>query len=139
MLFPTPRYSADALAKLAVQVSAKTMLAPASPLPIVGEVAARCGMAIHQIPEMETLLFGQKYDHYAYNKTFEEARFEPLAVVHTSGTTGQPKPIIWTHEWADSFAAERYLDPPSNYESMDGLLLGTRVFNMMPNFHVIHP
>lgn len=29
-----------------------------------------------------------------YNKTFEEARWDPLVVLHTSGSTGIPKPIV---------------------------------------------
>lgn len=31
---------------------------------------------------------------YPYTRTFEQARFEPLAVLHTSGSTGIPKPIV---------------------------------------------
>lgn len=32
--------------------------------------------------------------HYEYTATYEEARFQPLAAMHTSGTTGTPKPIV---------------------------------------------
>lgn len=32
--------------------------------------------------------------HFPYNKTFEEAEWDPFAVLHTSGSTGMPKPII---------------------------------------------
>jgi len=32
--------------------------------------------------------------YYPYDKTFEEARWDPLCVLHTSGSTGLPKPII---------------------------------------------
>ncbi|KAJ6442161.1 L-aminoadipate-semialdehyde dehydrogenase [Purpureocillium lavendulum] len=31
---------------------------------------------------------------FPYNRSFEEARFEPLCVLHTSGSTGFPKPIV---------------------------------------------
>ncbi|KAK4464967.1 hypothetical protein QBC42DRAFT_262241, partial [Cladorrhinum samala] len=34
---------------------------------------------------------------YPYNKTFEEAEWEPLVVLHTSGSTGFPKPIVCVH------------------------------------------
>ncbi|KAK4164744.1 putative dehydrogenase [Cladorrhinum sp. PSN259] len=34
---------------------------------------------------------------YPYNKTFEEAEWEPLLVLHTSGSTGFPKPIVCRH------------------------------------------
>ncbi|KAK4233215.1 hypothetical protein C8A03DRAFT_39096 [Achaetomium macrosporum] len=31
---------------------------------------------------------------YPYNKTFEEAEWDPLLILHTSGSTGLPKPIV---------------------------------------------
>ena len=31
---------------------------------------------------------------YPYNKTFEDAEWDPLLVLHTSGSTGFPKPIV---------------------------------------------
>ncbi|KAK3988746.1 putative dehydrogenase [Cladorrhinum sp. PSN332] len=34
---------------------------------------------------------------YPYNKTFEEAEWEPLLVLHTSGSTGFPKPVVCRH------------------------------------------
>lgn len=53
-----------------------------------------------------------------------------------SGTTGSPKPIIWTHDWAASFTHERGLAPPPGLESMDRLMLGVLLFSLMPPFHV---
>lgn len=35
--------------------------------------------------------------HFPYNKTFEEAEWDPLVVLHTSGSTGLPKPIVVKH------------------------------------------
>lgn len=32
--------------------------------------------------------------HFPYNKTFEEGEWDPFSVLHTSGSTGLPKPII---------------------------------------------
>lgn len=39
--------------------------------------------------------FPEEYiEPYPYNKTFEEAEWDPLVVLHTSGSTGLPKPIV---------------------------------------------
>ncbi|KAI1364341.1 hypothetical protein F5Y08DRAFT_217449 [Xylaria arbuscula] len=32
--------------------------------------------------------------HFPYDKTFEQAEWEPFVVMHTSGSTGLPKPVI---------------------------------------------
>ncbi|KAF2811145.1 acetyl-CoA synthetase-like protein [Mytilinidion resinicola] len=137
MLFPAPRYSAEAISALIVQLEGKIMLTPASHPPITNMILAKHEMEVYQVPELDELL-DQVHPHYPYDKTFEEARAEPLVAVHTSGTTGFPKSVIWTHEWADSFGAERYLEPPANFVSMDGYILGTRVFSLMPAFHASH-
>ncbi|KAL1306212.1 hypothetical protein AAFC00_004308 [Neodothiora populina] len=34
--------------------------------------------------------------HYPYEKTFDESEWDPVFVVHTSGTTGTPKPVVYT-------------------------------------------
>ena len=40
------------------------------------------------LPEPCQWLDGEDALTYPYKKTFEEARYEPFAVVHTSGSTG---------------------------------------------------
>lgn len=35
-----------------------------------------------------------KVPHFPYDKTFEEAKWDPFVVLHTSGSTGLPKPIV---------------------------------------------
>ncbi|KAK0625127.1 hypothetical protein B0T17DRAFT_493095 [Bombardia bombarda] len=39
----------------------------------------------------------EKVEPYPYNKTFEEAEWDPLLLLHTSGSTGFPKPIVAKH------------------------------------------
>ncbi|KAI1134702.1 acetyl-CoA synthetase-like protein [Hypoxylon sp. FL0543] len=39
----------------------------------------------------------EEVEHFPYEKTFEEAEWEPMIVLHTSGSTGLPKPIPLTH------------------------------------------
>lgn len=32
--------------------------------------------------------------HFPYEKTFEQAQWDPVVVLHTSGSTGLPKPVV---------------------------------------------
>jgi acyl-coenzyme A synthetase/AMP-(fatty) acid ligase len=50
------------------------------------------------MPELDYLLDDTIHtDPYPYTKTFEQAKHHPCMVTHTSGSTGMPKPVTWTH------------------------------------------
>lgn len=49
--------------------------------------------AIVALP-FEEWFYGKKVEPFPYHKTFEEAEWDPLLLLHTSGTTGFPKPIV---------------------------------------------
>lgn len=56
---------------------------------------------------------------------------------HTSGTTGVPKPIIWTHETCALAAAAKNEEAPKTTSTVEGLLLnGKRIVVTLPPFHV---
>ena len=135
MLFTSPRYSVLAQVNLMRLVECKTMLVPEGRLPVVDNILAEYEMRMLQIPEFDKLL-AHTYPDFPFDKTFEDARNEPLVVLQTSGTTGLPRPIIWTHDWAASFGEQRLLTPPPGFESCDALLLKTRVLSLMPAAHV---
>lgn len=48
------------------------------------------------IPELDDLLNAHPVEEYPYLKTFDEAKDDPFLILHTSGTTGAPKPIECT-------------------------------------------
>ena len=135
MLFTSPRYSVLAQVNLMRLVECKTMLVPEGRLPVIDNILAEYEMRMLQIPELDELL-AHTYPDFPFDKTFEDARNEPLVVLQTSGTTGLPRPIIWTHDWAASFGEQRLLTPPPGFESCDALLLKTRVLSLMPAAHV---
>lgn len=135
MLFTSPRYSALSQMKLMKDTNCLTLLVPSIRPPVSNMILEVYEMRVYQIPELNDLL-DQDHSPYPYEKTFDEARNEPLVALHTSGSTGFPKPIIWTHGWAASFARERYLAPPLGFDSIDRLMLGVRLLSLMPPFHV---
>lgn len=111
------------------------MFATESLQPVVDEIVAAHTLRVIRAPSVEELLT-TKYPHYAFDKTFDEARDEPLVVLHTSGTTSLPKPIVYTHDFAACVNRITQLDPPAGFESLDKNFQANRQFVMLPPFHV---
>lgn len=47
-----------------------------------------------EVASFEAWFPEEEVPHVPYEKTFEEAEWDPLCVLHTSGSTGLPKPIF---------------------------------------------
>lgn len=75
--------------------------------------------------------------HFPYNKTFTEAEWEPLVVLHTSGSTGLPKPIVVKQGLLA--VSDGYQSLPRWKDSRIAILQwaqdSKRVFCPMPLFH----
>ena len=112
------------------------MLIPSVSFPVVSEVLVKQPMRTLNSPSVEHFLTAQPTP-YPFTKTFEANKLDPLVCLHTSGTTGFPKPIIWTHDWANSIAAGHYIPPPAGYERIDEITLGPqrRIMTLFPQFH----
>ncbi|OAG18818.1 acetyl-CoA synthetase-like protein [Alternaria alternata] len=138
MLFPSPRYGVEALLKLIEAVDAEAMLTPETPLPIVTEILKKIELESHEIPSVDQC-FASKVDEYPFMKTFEECKDEEMLCLHTSGTTGFPKPIPYTHDWVSSFSRTTRLRATRGFRRSDDDLYnasrGTRVFAALPPFH----
>ncbi|KAI1370978.1 acetyl-CoA synthetase-like protein [Hypoxylon crocopeplum] len=65
------------------------------------------------VPSFDEMMMSSP-KHYPYLKSFDEARNDPIVVLHSSGSTGLPKPITMTH---GSFAT---LDNEHNLASVPG-------------------
>lgn len=81
-------------------------------------------------------LLDSNYAHYPFSKIFAEAKDEPLVVLHTSGTTADPKPIIYTHDYAASYIQWGQLEPPPGFESQASLVQSNRLMVTLPFFLV---
>ena len=55
------------------------------------------GMRSFKVEKLDDMVYKQGTKAYPYNKTFEEAVRDPIVIVHTLGSTGMPKPILWNH------------------------------------------
>ncbi|KAK5054558.1 hypothetical protein LTR84_001449 [Exophiala bonariae] len=101
----------------------------------VSAIVASHKIEAFEIPTVAELL-ETVHPHYTYEKSFEQARADPLVVLHTSGTTGLPKPIIWNHDFADSWMHWVSLDGSSGHTNQHTLWSPGRLFFLFPPFHL---
>ncbi|KAM7195495.1 acetyl-CoA synthetase-like protein [Rhypophila sp. PSN 637] len=96
-------------------------------------------MTVLDVPTVDELLDAADVKHFPYNKTWEEASEETFCVLHTSGSTGLPKPMRWSHALIGTMDAVRLLPPA---EGDMGLApwtslfeAGDRIYSSFPMSH----
>ncbi|TGO60158.1 hypothetical protein BOTNAR_0150g00100 [Botryotinia narcissicola] len=131
----SPRNSVAAQTNLLDRLECRTVLSPTPRPPQITEILeANSHLRVVEVPSVEDIL-KNKGRRFPFDKTFSKANQEPFVVVHTSGSTGSPKPMIWTHETAQRNIALMTLDPTAGYESQHRMYEGKRVFLTFPPFH----
>ncbi|KAL8658299.1 MAG: hypothetical protein Q9226_001115 [Calogaya cf. arnoldii] len=136
MLLISARNTVQDHISLFEQTQCRVLLAPITPRsPVVQAISEAYKSRILDSPSLKELL-GNNYPHYQYRKTFADARNDPFFVVHTSGTTGTPKPVVFSHDFAASFIQWSQLAPPPGFESQVSLCQSNRFFVTLPFFHL---
>lgn len=97
MLLLSPRNSVDGHLSVIDRSDCNLWVLPVQKIGRVDQVLEKRPMKVVPLPELLELLDTEPVSVYLYNKTFVEARSEPFVVLHTSGSTGMPKPIIVTN------------------------------------------
>ncbi|KAM0531336.1 hypothetical protein ACHAPP_008096 [Verticillium nonalfalfae] len=141
-LFLSPKNNTEgALAVLeATKCNIWASAGDAATIPLVKDVLQQRPMKILQLPLLDDLLSTTPTEPFPYTKTFEEAKNDPFCFLHTSGTTGVPKPIPWSHSLVGTMDAVRLLPPvdepdfdlapwTSNWKS------GDRIYSSFPMSH----
>lgn len=93
-----------------------------------------------QLPTLDVLLDAESTEAFPYTKAFDEAMNDPFCYLHTSGSTGLPKPIPWSHGLISTMDAVRLLPPVG--ENADLLPWtsdwneGDKIYSSFPMSHV---
>ncbi|KAF4463402.1 transferase family [Fusarium albosuccineum] len=95
-------------------------------------------MKVFHLPEVDELLDAETAEPYPYTRTFDEASQDPFCVLHTSGSTGLPKPVAWSHGLIGTMDAVRLL--PHVGDDMlspwtDNWSDGDRIYSTFPMSH----
>ncbi|KAI1152125.1 hypothetical protein F4825DRAFT_450813 [Nemania diffusa] len=73
---------------------------------------------------------------YPFDKTFDEVQHDTFLGLHTSGTSGHPKPIFWNHLAVSALASFRDSSSGNNSSNLfRELLEGNEVLVPFPLFH----
>lgn len=92
----------------------------------VADILADRPMPHFVIPGLDELLTAPPVKHFPYSKSFEEAAQDPFMILHSSGTTGMPKPIQYNH------AAIAALDARNRLSAIDPITNERRRFLECP-------
>ncbi|KAI0119342.1 acetyl-CoA synthetase-like protein [Daldinia grandis] len=100
----------------------------------VDEILQKREMRLLRMEEIEHLL-SHDYEPYLYETTVEKAKRDGSFVCHTSGTTGIPKPCVYTHEFILRTARTLSLSPPDGYALLQSHLGHNTHILLLPLFH----
>jgi len=99
LLLPSPRNALPNNVSLLNTTKCKTLFYTDS---LVSQAKALQGsipdLEIFSLPSLDEMT-ASKAEPYLYNKTWAEAKDDVVMIVHTSGSTGNPKPIYYTHTY----------------------------------------
>ena len=102
----------------------------------VEHIVSKRAMYTGIVPQLEDLLDEYSVEVYPYAKTFEEARMDPCLVLHTTGSTGLPKPITWKVGMLSTYEAWRTIPPVDGYVPTTEIYQqAKRAYSSMPLFH----
>ncbi|RDL29894.1 uncharacterized protein BP5553_10521 [Venustampulla echinocandica] len=95
------------------------------------------GLEFFEIPSLEEITL-EKTMPYPYTKSWEEAKNDVFLILHTSGSTGNPKPITLTNSFMRRMDCEHIIPPVDGrtLASLDlcrpgtTLLLGTNFYHL---------
>ncbi|KAI1747021.1 hypothetical protein F4782DRAFT_522771 [Xylaria castorea] len=140
LLLPSPRNPPSTNASLMSQTDCVTLLYTPEVEPLIKPLQdLKSDLRTEVVPSFDEMMKSVPAE-FPYSKTFDEACNDPVVVLHSSGSTGLPKPITMTH---GSFAV---LDNEHNLPDIPGRKKRdwsmwsfkgeARVYTVFPFFHL---
>ncbi|KAF2179124.1 putative AMP-binding enzyme [Zopfia rhizophila CBS 207.26] len=139
LLLPSPYATAEAQAHLLHASGCQTFIHAAPFRSNVETVLSNMqGNKVHalQVPELSDWLREGPSPHLQYRKTWDEARTDPWMIFHTSGTTGLPKLVTYTHQMMASLDAAELM-PDAHEETMNRHFEKKRWYTPLPSLHFV--
>ncbi|KIW12711.1 hypothetical protein PV08_09989 [Exophiala spinifera] len=133
---PSPRNSISAHISLLSRLECSRLVVTNPELPCVAQIESEITVQKFAIPSLADLLDLELVPNYPYFKSFDIAKSDPIFILHTSGSTGIPKPLTYTNSFVSGIAANTSLAPPYGYQMLDRHFRTGSFFMTLPAFHV---
>ncbi|KAM3085599.1 hypothetical protein ACMFMG_002669 [Clarireedia jacksonii] len=135
ILLNSPRNSVDGHINVIQKSECNTWLLPSQNVGNISEVLKVHPMKVLDCPDLDFFLDETPVEHYPYTKTWAEASEEPILVLHTSGSTGLPKPIVIRHALVAVLDAQHLIKMDDGRKIHTQIWEDTRIFIAFPAFH----
>jgi thioester reductase-like protein len=136
LLLNSPRNTIEAHLSLFEKTNCETFLLPPNfPLPAVKQILAAKQMRVLDISNAQHWIAEGSVKPYPYTKSFVDAISEPFVVLHTSGSTGMPQPIVQSHGTVSPLDAFTELPSLGQKHTYPAMCTGKRVYLAFPLFH----
>ncbi|TAQ84281.1 hypothetical protein B7494_g7399 [Chlorociboria aeruginascens] len=133
--FTSYRNSLEAHMSLIERTGCSAFLLPKEPLPIARHILEGRPMETISTPDLDYFLDERPVEIVPFEKTFEEVKDEPFCILHTSGSTGIPKPVPVTYGSYGSMDAMLLVPSLGHKPTFLSYAQGKRVFLALPLFH----
>lgn len=133
---PSHRNSPTVHAHLLDEIGCSVSLVQESTPPGLSRLPTRESMKRIVIPGLDFFLQSDNGPKYPYRKSFDEARYSPFVILHTSGSTGMPHPITVNQGTLASFDAHQLIHGLTGKPVLGTSLPRTRMLMAFPYFHM---
>lgn len=137
MFFPSPRNSEYAHTSLLASLECSRMITTC-PGPVGVPIVESVTTEKLIIPTLDELLDLDPKQVCAvpYERSYGNAKADPIFILHTSGSTGVPKPLTYTNEYVARMYNTQALVPPDGFESVNEQLKVGSSLVTLPPFHI---
>ncbi|KAI0430279.1 acetyl-CoA synthetase-like protein [Xylaria sp. FL1042] len=136
VLFTSPRNNLDGHLNVLEKSDCQIFLSASDSHTDVQPILERRPMRTLTVPTLHELLDSAPAEVYPYTKSFDDARHDPCLVLHTTGSTGLPKPIVWKNGMLTTYEAWRLVPPVDGHVPTTEIYQqATRAYTSMPLFH----
>ncbi|KAF2760795.1 AMP-binding enzyme [Pseudovirgaria hyperparasitica] len=139
LLLPSPFVAKSALSHLVRSSHCKIFLHDATFHSLVSEAVELSGngAVILQVPQLESWLQDEPATPVFWDRSWDQAKNDPWMIFHTSGTTGVPRLVTYTHEMMTSLDAAELMDDAKGAAVSNQHYRDRRWYTPLPALHFV--